>query len=193
MEEIHSRFLITDELKLYTLATVMFEPDRLANQFGVDPFSAVDKEARWNFWQGFANEMPLDLPADNREDFLDWMIQYEAENYAYTPDAEGCFDALVEDWKRWYPTWVPQRDKLARQSLVGLLDDQLRETMGQELPPAFVRQQVKLVAQTYLRSTNYRVFRRNRNLIKFFGKNLAHPRNLDTVGHKGAPAKKVLT
>jgi hypothetical protein len=187
MEEIHSRFLITDELKLYTLATVMFEPDRLAMQFGVDPFSAVDKQARWNFWCGFAAQIPLELPADNREDFLKWMTRYERDNYKMTPDCVGVFDALVEDWGRWYPSWLPARDWLVRQSLVALLDDELRETMGQKKPPLFIRFQVALVAKTYLYATPIRFFRKDRNLINFFGKNHANPRELDGVGHQGKP------
>jgi hypothetical protein len=54
MEQIHSNFLMDDELKAYTLATVVFEPERLAEQFGCSPFSDVEKQDRWNFWKGFA-------------------------------------------------------------------------------------------------------------------------------------------
>jgi hypothetical protein len=183
MEEIHSRFLISDELKLYTLATVMLEPDRLARQFGHDPFTPVDREARWNFWCGIAHAMGLELPADSREGFLQWMIDYEAATYANTVDGRGCYEGLVQDWLRWYPKWVPRRKWLARQSLSGLLDPKLREAMGVEAPPAFIQAQVNLVASTYLKSTPYRVFRKNRNLINFFGKQHARPRDLDTVGH----------
>lgn len=183
MEEIHSRFLIEDELKLYTLATVMLEPDRLAAQFGENPFSPVDKQARWNFWCGIAGEMGLELPANTRDDFLDWMIDYENRTYANTADGMGCYEGLVQDWMRWYPNWFPGNEWLARQSLAGLLDEKLRETMGVEAPPAWIQAQVKLVAKSYLRSTPYRVFRKDRNLISFFGKQRANPRDLETVGH----------
>jgi hypothetical protein len=184
MERIHSNFLIDDELKLYTLATVMFEPDRLAAQFGCDPFSDVDRAARWNFWQGFASAMPLELPSNTRAGFLEWMEDYERRTYEHTVDGEGIFEGLLEDWKRWYPNWVPGRDKLARQSLVALLDEPLREAMGQERSPAHVEAQVKLVAQAYLKSTPIRPFRRNRNLIRFFGKNHENARDLETVGYQ---------
>ncbi|MBJ7332034.1 MAG: DUF2236 domain-containing protein [Solirubrobacteraceae bacterium] len=183
MEEIHSRFLISDELKIYTLATVMLEPDRLALQFGENPFSPVDREARWNFWCGIAGAMGLELPASTRNGFLDWMIEYENANYANTVDGRGCYEGLVEDWLRWYPSWVPNREWLARQSLAGLLDPTLREAMGVEAPPAVIQSQVNLVARAYLRSTPYRVFRKDRNLINFFGKHRPTPRDLDTVGH----------
>ncbi len=183
MEEIHSRFLIDDELKLYTLATVMLEPDRLAMQFGQDPFSEVDRQARWHFWCGIANVMGLELPSSTRDGFLQWMVEYEDANYANTVDGRGCYEGLVEDWLRWYPSWVPNREWLARQSLAGLLDDKLREAMGVDAPPAWVQAQVNLVAKTYLKSTPYRVFRKDRNLINFFGKQRANPRDLETVGH----------
>lgn len=183
MEEIHSRFLIDEELKLYTLATVMLEPDRLAAQFGEDPFSPVDKQARWNFWRGLAGVMGLELPSDTREGFLEWMVDYERRTYACTDDGRGCYEGLVQDWLRWYPEHLPNREWLARQSLAGLLDDELREAMGVEAPPPFIQAQVNLVAKAYLRSTPYRVFRKNRNLINFFGKHRANPRDLETVGH----------
>ena len=192
MEQIHSNFLIDEELKVYTLATVMLEPDRLANQFGRDPFSPLDREARWNFWKAFARSMPIELPSESRDEFLEWMIDYERRNYAHTPEGEGIFEALVEDWRRWYPRWIPGSAKIARQSLTGLLDDDLRKAMGQQRPPALVQAQVNVVAKTYLRSTPYRVFRKDRNVIDFFGRNHANPRDLEHVGYtpkrKPAPA-----
>lgn len=188
MERIHSNFLIDDELKLYTLATVMFEPDRLAARFGCDPFSAVDRAARWNFWQGFAAEMPLELPlelpSNKREEFLEWMDDFERRTYAHTVAGEGIFEGLLEDWKRWYPQWLPNRDKLARQALVALLDEPLREAMGQKRSPRRVERQVHLVSNAYMRSTPIRIMRRDRNMINYFGKHHANAEDLETVGYQ---------
>jgi hypothetical protein len=112
------------------------------------------------------------------------MTDYERRMYAHTVDGEGIFDALVEDWRRWYPDWLPNSERLARQSLVGLLDQPLREAMGQQPPPKAVAAQVKLVAQAYLRSTPIRPMRRDRNLISYFGKHHADPYDLEDVGYK---------
>lgn len=183
MEAIHGRFLISDELKAYTLATVVFGPDRLAEQFGEDPMSDVDRQARWNFWCGAADVMGLQLPAATREDFRAWMLDYEEANYAPTADGAACFDGLVEDWLRWYPSFVPGRERLARQSLSALLDPPLRHAMGVEPPPALVRAQTTLVAKLYMRSTPIRVFRRDRTLVDFFGRGHADPYDLETIGH----------
>ena len=192
MEEIHSRFLISDELKLYTLATVMLEPDRLAMQFGVNPFSPVDREARWNFWCGIAREMGLELPAQTREGFLDWMLAYEdAQLRKAPPTRRGCYEGLVEDWLSLVPVVVAQARVAGSPVASGLLDPKLREAMGVEAPPKWIQTQVNLVPRTYLKSTPYRVFRKDRNLINFFGKDRANPRDLapsDTYRRASAPA-----
>lgn len=183
MEKIHSRFRIDETLKMYTMATVMTEPDRLARHFGSDPFSEVDRQARWHFWRGLAREMGFELPAETREGFIDWMTDFERRNYACTKEGMGCYDGLVEDWLRWYPGFLPARGVLARQSLTALLDQPLREAMGAKRPPIWVRAQVDLVAKTYMASTPLRVFRKDRSLVDFFGKKHEDPRSLQGVGH----------
>lgn len=183
MEEIHSRFMIDPELKMYTMATVMLEPDRLARHFGFDPFTEHDRQARWSFWRGVSEIMGFDLPALTRDGFLDWMIAYEAANYAKTEASMGCFEGLVADWQRWYPRWIPNREYYARQTLSGLLTPELREAVGVAAPPKWIQAQVNLVAQTYLRSTPLRVFRKDRTLVNYFGKHRTNPHNLETVGH----------
>jgi hypothetical protein len=150
MEQIHSNFLMDDELKAYTLATVVFEPERLAEQFGCSPFSDVEMQGRWNFWKGFA---------------------------------AAIFDALVEDWRRWYPDWLGG-EKTARHSLTALLDDHLRETLELPKPSRAMALRVKLTASAYLRSTPIRLMRRDRSVINYFGKRHADPRDLENVGFK---------
>jgi hypothetical protein len=49
MERIHDRFPITDEQKRYTLATLIFEPDRIAQHLGLDQYTAGQREATWRF------------------------------------------------------------------------------------------------------------------------------------------------
>lgn len=183
MEQIHGNFLIDDELKTYTLATVVFEPERLAERFGCSPFSEVEKQGRWNFWKGFAEAMPLTLPADTREGFLAWMEDYEQRACAYTPDAAAIFDALVADWRRWFPDWAGGA-KVARESLIALCDDRLRETLRLPQPSRSMAFRVRLTAKSYLRSTPIRPLRADRSVINHFGRGHNDPRNLDEVGYK---------
>lgn len=183
MEAIHNNFIIDDELKVYTLATVIFEPERLAEQFGCQPFDETEMLGRWNFWKGFAAAMPIELPTDDRKEFLAWMEEYERRNYAYTPDAEMIFDGLVEDWARWHPSWVGG-EKLARESLTALLDDRTREAMGQPEPSRFMKARVKLTSQAYLKTVPVHIIRNDRSVVRYFGRDHANPQNLDDVGYK---------
>lgn len=183
MEAIHNNFIIDDELKVYTLATVIFEPERLAEQFGCDPFDEVEKLGRWNFWKGFAGAMPLELPTYDREEFLAWMIDYEKRNYAYTPDAEMIFDGLVKDWQRWYPDWFGG-EKVARESLTALLDDHTRMAMGQPEPSRPMKFRVNITAKAYLKTIPIHIVRKDRSVVNYFGRDHADPTNLDEVGYK---------
>lgn len=183
MEQIHSNFRIPDELKLYTLATVMLEPDRLAAQYGHDPLTAVDKQARWVFWCGVAAEMNLTLPVSSRAEFEQWMLDYEAANYKQTKDSLGCFEGLVKDWLRWYPKWLPRREWAARQSLSALMAPEVRHAMGAPDPIAPVRATVWLVSYGYLRLTNFKLIRKNRSLARFFGEGHSNPQSLEGIGH----------
>lgn len=181
MERIHSNFLIDDELKAYTLATVIFEPDRLAARFGCHPFSKIEIQGRWNFWKGFSAAIPLTLPAETRDGFLAWMEDYERRTYAYSPEGAAIFDALVEDWRRWHPDWIGGA-RLARGSLIALLDDQLRETFRLPPPSRTMALRVRLTAQAYLRSTAIRPLHRDRFVQDYFGRGHADPHDLEQVG-----------
>lgn len=182
MEAIHSNFIIDEELKVYTLATVIFEPERLAAQFGCEPFSDGEKLARWNFWKGFAAAMPIELPTQDRDEFIEWMNDYEQRNYANTPDAEMIFDGLARDWQRWYPKWMGA--DVARDSLIALLDDQTREAMGQPEPSRIMKLRVSATAKAYMKTKSLHVIRSDRSVVRYFGRDHANPQDLDDVGYK---------
>lgn len=183
MEAIHSNFRISDELKAYTLATVIFEPERLAKQFDCDPFSDVEKLGRWNFWKGFARTMPIELPSYDRDEFIEWMDDFELRTYANTPDAAMIFDGLVRDWTRWHPKWIGG-EHAARESLIALLDDRTREAMGQPPASRAVRARVRFVARTYMKSVPVHVFRDDRSIVRYFGRDHEDPTDLERVGYK---------
>jgi PAS domain-containing protein len=45
MEQVHARFSITDEQRLYTLATLIFAAERIGRHLGFDPLGANQREA----------------------------------------------------------------------------------------------------------------------------------------------------
>jgi hypothetical protein len=97
MEKIHSRFAITDEQKLYTLATLIFEAERIGRHLGFDPLTAIQREASWRFWRGVAEQMPLGGLPPTAEKLWRWMLEYEREHWRYTDDGRRVVDRFFED------------------------------------------------------------------------------------------------
>ncbi|MDX6698547.1 MAG: hypothetical protein QOE65_1944 [Solirubrobacteraceae bacterium] len=188
MERIHARFPITDEQKRYTLATVIFEGDRLAERLGHDPFTPAERLAHWHFWRGVAEQMPLGgLPAA-REELWRWMLDYERAHWAYTEGGRTIVDTLFEDWAtRWFPR--PAR-RAARQVLLALMDDRLRAVHRLEDPSRRAQRALRVGSRAWDRVTPLRPLRRERSWAEHFGRGHGRPPDLERVGHEspGAPA-----
>jgi hypothetical protein len=73
MARIHDHFAITDEQKRYTLATLIFEADRSAEQLGINPYAPGLLQANWHFWRAVAQHMPLAGLPDTYQGYRRWM------------------------------------------------------------------------------------------------------------------------
>lgn len=155
MEQIHARFGITDDDKLYTLGSLAFEADRIAAHLGLDVFSDRERTARYHFWRGVGDYMGLPVP-DTREKFLAWVTGYE-RHYAYTDGGRALVDQLFDDWReRWFPGKLKG---FAEPALLLLLDQPLREAHRLSDPsPALTRYAPRVVG-AYLRITAARPHR----------------------------------
>lgn len=170
MERIHKRFAITDEQKLYTLATLVFEGERIGRQLGFNPFTANQREASWRFWRGVAEQMPLGgLPATAGE-LWRWIFEYERENWRYTHDGRHVVDKFFEDWTtRWFPR--PARG-LGRQILLALMDEDLRAVLHLEDPSRSVQWLLRASAHAYLPLTLVRPLPTDRSWTDYFARRL---------------------
>jgi hypothetical protein len=167
MERIHSRFPITDEQKLYTLATLIFEPERTAQHLGIDPFTTGQQEAIWRFWMSVAEQMPLaGLPATS-EELRRWTFNYEREHWRYTDGGRQVVDSFFEDWTtRWFPR---RTRRLGRQILLALMDEDLRAAFHLEAPSKLVEQVVRGSARAFSPLMLLRPFRNDRSWLDYFG------------------------
>ena len=168
MEQIHARFEITDEQKPYTLATLIFEAERIGRHLGFDPLTASQREASWCFWRGVAEQMPLDgLPA-NAEELWRWMIEYEREQWRYTEEGRQVVDRFFEDWTmRWFPL---RARPLAQQTLLALMDDDLRAVFHLEKPRRSVRSLLRASARAYIPLTLIRPVTTDRSWMDYFAR-----------------------
>lgn len=168
MEQIHKRFAITDEQKRYTLATLIFEGERIGRHLGFDPFTANQREASWRFWRGVAEQMPLGGLPPTADDLWRWMHEYEREHWHYTDEGRRVVDRFFEDWtKRWFPR--PARG-LGRQILLALMDEDLRAALRLEDPSRRVEWLLRASARAYLPLTLIRPLPTDRSWMDHFGR-----------------------
>jgi hypothetical protein len=168
MEQIHKRFAITDEQKLYTLATLIFEGERIGRQLGFNPFTANQREASWRFWRGVAEQMPLGGLPPTAEELWRWMLEYEREHWRYTDDGRHVVDKFFEDWTtRWFPR--PARG-LGRQTLLALMDEDLRAVLHLEDPSRHVQWLLRASARAYLPLTMIRPLPTDRSWMDHFAR-----------------------
>lgn len=178
MEQIHKRFAITDEQKLYTLATLIFEGERIGRQLGFTPFTANQREASWRFWRGVAEQMPLGGLPPTAEELWRWMLEYEREHWRYTDDGRRVVDRFFEDWTtRWFPR--PARG-LGRQILLALMDEDLRAVLRLEDPSRRVEWLLRACARANLPLTQVRPLPTDRSWMDHF---CGEPSEQSTVRH----------
>lgn len=181
MERIHARFPITDEQKRYTLATLIFEPERIAKHLRLDLFTAAQQEAIWRFWLSVAEQMPLGGVPATSEEFRRWMLDYECEHWRYTTGGRQVVERFFEDWTtRWFPR--PARP-LGRQILLALMDDDLRDALHLEAPSENLLRLVRLSARVFFPLMLVRPFRSDRSWLDYFGRHHMGALDFERIGH----------
>jgi hypothetical protein len=168
MEQSHSRFSITDEQKRYTLATLIFEAERIGQHLGFAPFTASQREAVWHFWCAVAKQMPLGGLPPTADELWRWTLQYEREQWRYTNDGHRVVAQFFEDWTtRWFPR--PAR-RLGRHILLAMMDENLRTVLHLEDPSPRVQWLLHTSARAYLPLTLARPLPTNRSWMDHFGR-----------------------
>jgi hypothetical protein len=168
MEQIHARFAITDEQKRYTLATLIFEPERIGRHLGFDPLTANQREAAWHFWRGVAEQMPLGGLPPTAGELWRWMLEYEREHWRYTDEGRRVVDQFFEDWTtRWFPRRVTG---LGRQALLALMGEDLRAVLRLEDPSRRVEWLLRASARAYPPLTSVRRLPTGRSWMDYFAR-----------------------
>ena len=187
MEQIHSRFGITDDDKLYTLGSLAFEPDRIVEHLGLNVFTDNEREARFHFWCQVGEYMGLDVP-QTREGFLRWTFDYEA-GYEYTDGARKIVDQLFLDWQeRWFPGHTK---RLADGILLSVFTEDLRALHRLPDPSAGYRRVVPPAIGAYLAFQGVRPHRPHRSWSDHFGTRHPKPLDIPTLGHRKPVARAI--
>ncbi|MGU3433033.1 hypothetical protein ACNHUS_08435 [Actinomycetes bacterium M1A6_2h] len=187
MEQIHSRFGITDDDKLYTLGSLAFEADRIAERLDLNVFTDNERVSRFHFWRQVGDYMGLDVPP-TRDQFLQWTKGYESR-YAYTDGARAVVDQLFLDWQdRWFrgPT-----KRFAAGILLAVFTDDLREVHRLPTPSAGYRRGVPPAIGAYLKFQGIRPHQPHRSWSDHFGTRHPIPLDVPTLGHRPAVVRRI--
>lgn len=150
LNRIHSRFPITNEENLYTLATLMCEPLRMSRFLtGKVIFTPKERRSIYLFWRMIAGMLHItDIPED--EDLMmAFYEEYAQRHFAYTDDGRHVVDSLADEFaERWYPRWMK---RYGRQIFFSLFDPQLMETFRLPAPGWFQLVSVRAYLWFFLR------------------------------------------
>lgn len=181
MEQIHRRFRISDEDKLYTLASLALEADRILDHLGLDVFTDAERLSRYHFWRGVGEYMGLTVPP-TRDAFLAWTFDYERSRYGHTEGGRALVDQLFADWRgRWFPGPL---GRFGDAVLLLLLDQPLRAVHRLPDPPRRLVQLAPYVVRPYFAVQALRPHRPTRSWTDHFAGDRAVPLDLSTLGYR---------
>ncbi|UJA20830.1 DUF2236 domain-containing protein [Thermoleophilia bacterium SCSIO 60948] len=147
MVEIHSRFPISNDQNLYTLASLALEATRVPQVLGRRLMSEELLDSTFLFWRGVGLEMGLEGIPETRAEYLRWTDAYEREHFGYTAGGREVADAMLDDYaERWAPR--PLRPA-ARAFVRSLCDDRLLATLRLDPPPRGARRATGLGVEAY--------------------------------------------
>lgn len=165
----HARFTITNDLNLYTLATLVCLPKRVSLQFlGRDVLSDKENHALYRFWTCMGRLMEItDIPADF-DSLMRWMIDYELAHFGPSTGGRAVTQALADEFaRRWFPGPLVG---LGRSIYFALFDPHLLKTHGIAPPGWLFRSLVTVGVRVYFKALNVLPDPPERSLLDFFGK-----------------------
>ncbi|MGN2639726.1 oxygenase MpaB family protein [Nocardia takedensis] len=181
MEAIHRRFRIDHDEKLYTLASLAFEGDRIPDRLGLRPFTDAELLAQYHFWRGVGTRMGLTTP-DGPAAFRAWALDYERRHYGYTDGGRAVVDHLFADWRaRWFPG---RAGAVGDRVLSLLMDDHLRETHRLPAPPRRAEALARPLVRAYLALQAARPHRPGRSWVDHFGSGDIARLDIADYGHR---------
>jgi hypothetical protein len=133
MNQIHARYDIANADFIYTLTTFIFEPIRWIQRYGWRPLSEKEKLAAYYMWRGVGQMMGIRELPETYEAMEAFNVQYERDNFRYTPESERVSRATLKVLVGFLPP-LPFAGELACQGVYALLDEPLRRAVG--FPPA---------------------------------------------------------
>jgi hypothetical protein len=141
MNQIHSRFAISNEDFLYVLSTFIFEPIRWNERYGWRPFCEQERLGYFHFWCEVGRRMNIREIPDAYEDFERFNVEFERANFRFAETNHRVGSATRDLFLSWFPG--PLRP-LVRQGIYALMDEPLIAAFGFARPLPGMKRLVSL-------------------------------------------------
>jgi hypothetical protein len=136
MNQIHSRFHISNDDYLYVLSTFIFEPIHWNARWGWRPMCEVERLGMFHFWRQVGRRMGIREIPETYEAFERFNVDYERERFRFAESNTRIGAATRDLFLSWFPR--PLR-ALARPVIYAMMDDPLIESFGFPRPSAALR------------------------------------------------------
>jgi len=106
INQLHGRFLISNDDFLYVLSTFVFVPIRWNERFGWRRMIESERIALFHFWREVGRRMNIkEIPADYHE-FERYNLDYERRHYRHTESNHRVGLATRNLFMSWFPRWT---------------------------------------------------------------------------------------
>ncbi|KAJ3771952.1 hypothetical protein FB446DRAFT_738320 [Lentinula raphanica] len=144
---LHSKYPITNDDYLYTLALFTFEPPKWVRLYGWRPLSPMEEEAFYIFWYEIGKRMGIrDIP-ETIHDYRKWVKEYEARAMVPAQTNHEVATYTTEEILHVVPEFLGLRS-LFRKLSVCALEENVRIAMMKPEQPVYYH----LIFRTVLRS-----------------------------------------
>jgi ER-bound oxygenase mpaB/B'/Rubber oxygenase, catalytic domain len=144
MNQIHGAFEIPNELFVYVLSTMVFEPVRWNQRVGWRPSIETERLASFEFWREVGKRMGIrDIP-ETYEALEAFNIEFERVQFGYTDAGARVAAATRDMFLDWFPG-LPKR--VGRPVVHALFDEPLLDALGFPHPSRFVRRSVEVATR----------------------------------------------
>ncbi|KAG7089083.1 hypothetical protein E1B28_010792 [Marasmius oreades] len=135
---LHSRYNITNDDYLYTLALFMFEPAKWAAKYGWRPLSPLEQHAFFMFWVEIGKRMNIkDIPKSETE-FKQWVEEYEDRHMVPAQTNHDVATYTTEELIHVIPEAFGIKS-FVRKLSIAVLEDNVRVAMMQPKQPVYMK------------------------------------------------------
>ncbi len=183
--KIHGNFPINNDMFLYTLSTLACLPRRVSERFMGDK-GLTDKEceAQYRFWCSLGELMQIKNIPQTQDDFLKWMLDFEARTFKPSMECTAIANALAEEWADY---WMPKPlKKFGVGVFYALIDPVMRQRLQMPEPTALQAWAANKAVKIYFFLKRVLPDPRERHMSDFFGRAYGKNVNINQVGYKGS-------